>query len=324
MSEDTGGGMWPAAGGGGSSLCFVIPTYNRVAALMSCMAHLERQSFADFEVIVVNDGSTDGTVEQMTAYQRTSPLRLRFVSQENAGPAKARNVAIGMTTAPVCVFIGDDILCTPSFAAAHWEFHQRNPEPKFAALGLTQWSETEQVVTPFMRWMDESGSQFEYGDLQRGIAPEWRHFYTSNLSVKTELLRRERFDERFTGGGWLLEDVELGHRLVVREGLRLVFLPEALAEHVHPTDFRKACARAYGAGVSAVMLDRIWQGLNTVEHGAVYKFLRGILCRNAWVLRPLRAVTDRLTRMWCPNPLLRPVLSLHAAVGRYEAGKMHR
>jgi glycosyltransferase involved in cell wall biosynthesis len=295
-------------------VCFIIPTFNRASTLISCLEHLERQTFTDFEVIVVDDGSTDSTAQQMEQYQATTPLRLRYLRQENGGPARARNLAISLTKAPLCLIIGDDILASSDFTATHLRFHRENPEINIAGLGFTRWSETGQTVTPFMRWMDESGSQFAYHDLLNGTVPEWRHFYTSNLSVKTPLLHRNPFNELFTKP--LMEDMELGYRLEVQENLKIVFLPNAVADHIHPTDFRKACRRAYNAGLSTHLFDQLWPQRPVTPHGPLHIAVREALCANAWLLSPLTWLTDVLTRFWCPNPLIHPVLAYHSALGR--------
>lgn len=297
-------------------VCFIIPTFNRMDALMICLEHLERQTFSDFEVIVVDDGSTDSTAQQMESYAARTPLRLRYRRQPNSGPARARNVAVSLTQAPLSLMIGDDIFVCPEFTETHLQFHRERPALNVAGLGLTRWSEARQSVTPFMRWMDESGAQFAYGDLIRGTAPRWRHFYTSNLSVKTQLLRENPFNEAFTQRRWMMEDMELGYRLERNRSLEIVFLPQALGEHLHPTDFRKACDRADKAGASLRLFDQLWPDRPAAPHGPVHRVLREILFWNAWLLKPLTLLTDVLTRFWCPNPLLRPVLAYHAALSR--------
>ena len=77
-------------------LGIVIPTHNRCAALLQCLSHLENQTFKDFEVVIVDDGSSDTTAEKMADYQAVSPLSLRFVRQASGGPAKALGEACSM------------------------------------------------------------------------------------------------------------------------------------------------------------------------------------------------------------------------------------
>lgn len=298
------------------AVSFIIPTFNRADALGECLRHLERQTFTDFEVIVIDDGSTDGTPEILAESLKASPLKLRAMRQPNNGPAVARNQAIAMAEAAVCIVIGDDILCSSDFCLEHVRFHRENPGLESIGLGLTVWSESLQTVTPFMRWMDQSGAQFAYRDLIGGVPPDWRHFYTSNLSAKTQLLRENRFHESFAGANWMMEDMELGYRLQAQGLLRISFLPRARAEHVHPTDFRKACRRAYAAGLSARTFDELWPSRAKVAHGWVHRMARQALCVNAWLLPPAAALTRWITAFWCPNPLMHPVLAWHTAVAR--------
>jgi glycosyltransferase involved in cell wall biosynthesis len=300
-------------------ICFIIPTFNRSATLIACLKKLESQTFADFEVIVVDDGSTDTTQAEMDLYMTEAPLRIRYYRQQNSGPARARNVGVAQARAPICILIGDDIMVSPDFTAVHLRFHTENPDLCFVGLGLTRWSESGQKVTPLMRWLDESGVQFAYTDLFRGVKPNWKHFYTSNLSLKTELLRKNPFDERFNKA--MMEDIELGYRLEVQHNLKIGFLPEAYAEHIHPTDFRKTCRRAYGVGYASVLFEKLWPAsVQARSHGTLYRTTREILCRNAWFfLRPITWVTEIITRFWCPNPLLMPILAYHSALGRRSA-----
>jgi glycosyltransferase involved in cell wall biosynthesis len=292
-------------------LCIVLPTYNRVDLLLECLGHLERQTAPGFEIIVIDDGSTDDTGLRIEAYRQQSPLRLRYLRQENSGPARARNQAVSMTQADLCLFLGDDILVAENFVQTHLSFHRDHPEPRHAALGLTVWSETRQTVTPFMRWLDE-GFQFDYRKLLAGATPDWRHFYTSNLSVKTELLRRHPFDERFKRA--MLEDCELAWRLTQAEDMRIAFLPAAVAEHVHPTDYRQACNRAFEIGRHIALFPRALPPPASGLRG----LLRAVFGREGWPLWSLTALTGFVSRFWCPNPLLPRVMAY-----RMEAGSRH-
>lgn len=157
-------------------LGIVIPTHNRCAVLLECLAHLEKQTFKDFEVVVVDDGSSDDTAVKLAAYQARSPLCMRYVSQANSGPAKARNVGISLLSSPVCLMLGDDIFASPTLLEMHLQFHQHNPEIKVAGLGMIRWSASGQKVTRFMRWLDEADLQFSYPRLLAGAKPGWANF----------------------------------------------------------------------------------------------------------------------------------------------------
>jgi glycosyltransferase involved in cell wall biosynthesis len=296
-----------------ASIGVIIPTCNRADALILCLEHLERQTTDDFEVVVVDDGSIDSTLGRLQEFQRQTPLRLRYVRQANSGPARARNLAISMMRSPICLMIGDDIFVSPDFVETHLQLHLQQPELRIAGLGLTRWNETGQTVTKFMRWLDASGNQFAYGDLLSGTPPSWKHFYTSNLSVKTELLKRYPFDMTFPHAA--MEDMELGYRIQTQHCLELVFIPTAVAYHLHPTDFRKACRRMLMVGPSARHLYELWPQAQPAAPGKLRQSIFDIFLRNRWLLKALVLFSDLLTRVWCPNPFMKIALKVHYLIG---------
>jgi glycosyltransferase involved in cell wall biosynthesis len=294
----------------------IIPTFNRSKTLLASLKRLEEQTWKNFEVIVADDGSTDGTPERIKEYSTSSGLHLTYIYQANAGPARARNVAISALKSPVCLMIGDDILVSPEFVACHHQFHAEHLAPQAAAVGLTRWSESGQVVTSFMKWLDQSGVQFAFADLQRGTHPDWRHFYTSNLSVKTDLLRQYPFDETFKKAA--SEDLELGYRIQVEHGLDLAFLPGATADHLHPTSFRQACKRMIEVGRAARIFHDRWPELQPPPTPVFRAAVRKVLLRNMRLLGLITAVADFWTRLHCPNSLMKLALDYHRAKGYWE------
>jgi hypothetical protein len=140
------------------------------------------------------------------------------------------------------------------------------------------------------------------------------YFYTSNLSIKTELLRRNPFCEEFPWASH--EDLELGHRMRRREGLELDFLPEALAHHYHPTTVVQACRRMRKAGWSAHLMYEMWP--ETYIHPAGATALRRIV-RKVLALPPvLYAVTfasSTLSRFCSPKSLFKAVLGTYLYLG---------
>ncbi len=296
-----------------------IPTFNRSDVLLRCFEHLEAQTWKDFEVAVVDDGSTDETPRLLAEYAARTTLRFRHVRQKNAGPAGARNHAVSLLTAPICLMIGDDIMADPTLVEKHLAFHRSHPHRSAFALGYTRWAKEGQSVTPFMRWLEESSNlQFAYADLLGGVQPTWEHFYTSNLSGKTELLQSNPFSESFTHYG--MEDIELGYRLANSRNLEVHFLPDAVGEHIHPTDVVRSCRRMITAGYATHQFFRIWPERQPVEASTSWKGrLRRCILERGIGLQLLRSATSTLTRLQCPNPLLRPALLLHHEAGWRQA-----
>jgi glycosyltransferase involved in cell wall biosynthesis len=294
-------------------LGIVIPTHNRCAVLLECLAHLENQTFKDFEVVIVDDGSSDSTAEKLAAYQGRSPLCIRYVYQANSGPAKARNVGISLLSSPICLMLGDDIFASPTLLEMHLQFHQENPEIKVAGLGLIRWSASGQEVTPFMRWLDEADLQFSYPRLLAGAKPGWGEFFTSNLSVKTELLRRFTFNEAFPYAA--MEDMELAYRIHTRFGLEVRFLPQAVAEHLHPTTFRQACRRMVRVGYSFGVFYELWPEQKPPRVTGWRQAMINGLSRRPRLLSVLTGAVSLLTEIVCPNRFILYIFYSYFQIG---------
>lgn len=206
----------------------IIPTYNRSDKLLKCLEFLNKQDFPkeDFEIIVVNDGSSDNTeiVLKNLKYENFS-----FYTQKNSGQGNARNLGIEKANGEIIIFIGDDIYPQKNFLKTHYDFHKENPE-NYAALGLTEWY-PEIEISPFMDWLVNGGPQFAYHKLKDKKEASFWYFYTSNISIKKSLLDNYKFDPDFKSYGW--EDIELAYRLSKKENLKIIYLKDALAYHDH-------------------------------------------------------------------------------------------
>lgn len=211
----------------------IIPTRNRADALRRCLEALREQAqqAGSFEIIVVDDGSTDETCRLVSETSAESAIPVRLIELgKQMGPAAARNRGIAEAEGEIVVFIGDDIIVRNDFVAEHLAAHSEFPRTPYAVLGYTTWH-PELESSPFMRWLETSGMQFEYPWIDR-YGPTWRHFYTSNLSLKRSfLLKNGLFDEAFKAAAF--EDIDLGYRLS-KHGLRIIYRPKASAYHLHP------------------------------------------------------------------------------------------
>ena len=230
----------------------VIPTHNRWATLEDTLSALARQTCRPFEVVVVDDGSTDGTSDNLRAWHRRNATAFALIAlwQENAKQGRARNLGLQAAHGELVVLLGDDIVPEPDFLATHVAAHLRLDEPA-AVVGFTDWHRDRMLVTPFLEFVNADGQQFAYGHLADGKECPYTCFYTSNISLPKAVLGKEPFDPRFKSYGW--EDVELGYRLC-RRGLRIIYCREAIARHAHPMTLREFFRRQrhVGSTVDAV------------------------------------------------------------------------
>jgi glycosyltransferase involved in cell wall biosynthesis len=230
----------------------VIPTYNRLDSLRRVMQALERQRGAPaMEVVVVDDGSADGTSDWLG--RTTFQMPVRAVTQHNRGPAAARNRGVELATGRIVALLGDDTIPHAGWLAAHARAHRKRLGP-YAVIGYTGWSERVRS-TPFLRFVNEHGIQFGYALIENREDVPFQFFYASNVSLPRKLMLAERFDERFPHACW--EDTELGYRLMRRDGLRLAYCPEAVTEHEHPMTLRDFIERQKRVGYVAVLFARL-------------------------------------------------------------------
>jgi glycosyltransferase involved in cell wall biosynthesis len=234
------------------SFSVVIPTFRRTGTLFPVLEALGRQQDApEFEVVVVDDGSGDDTVERLAAFRPAYPFR--FVSQSNAGPASARNRGVREARGAIVAFLGDDTVPERAFLRVHARAHaEASPHP-VAVLGYTTWPR-DLPVSSFLHHINEYGLQFGYGLIEDPENVPFNFFYTSNVSLpRTLLLEAGLFDTSFPHAAW--EDIEVAYRLM-RGGMRMVYRREAVARHHHDVTFASFRRRQEKAGEAAAIFYR--------------------------------------------------------------------
>jgi GT2 family glycosyltransferase len=240
-----------------SSLSVVIPTKDRVAALTRTLDALESQRAdgAELEILVIDNGSSDDTVARVRARASASALPMRLLERPEGGPAAARNAGAGAARGEVLLFLGDDTEpADDGLLRAHLDLHAARPEPAYGVLGRITWT-PRAPVTPFMRWLENGGPQFHYGELEAGPVDAASYFYSSHASLKRSLFERaDGFDERFPTAA--VEDTELGVRLA-DAGLELDYHPELLVLHDHPTTPEQSLRRSVAVGRSAALYNQL-------------------------------------------------------------------
>ncbi len=203
----------------------VIPTYNRRSLLAKALQALEQQTYntellEGYEIIVVDDGSTDDTLSWLEANQKDLP-HVRWFTKENTGPAAARNLGVEKATGDIILFVDSDLIATPHFLQGHAEALHR---------AYTQYGD-DKVFTyghciETCNLEDPTHTPAKITDFSAAF------FDTKNVAIAKHLLFEVGlFDTDFKGYGW--HDLELGLRLK-NIGVRLAKAPQAIGYHVHP------------------------------------------------------------------------------------------
>jgi len=232
----------------------VVPSYQRRDALARVLAAWERQQPRDlpFELVVVDDGSTDGTHELLAA-TRPERYSLRAVRQENRGPAAARNRALELAQGELVLFSGDDIEPSPELLAEHERGHRHAGAAPLAQVGRIDWPAALPTTATMRHVAGRGAQQFSFHYMRDGAEYDFRHFYTSNVSIARRVLDLEpdHFSTAFPHAAF--EDAELAFRLA-RHGLRIRYRAAALAWHWHAYGARGFFERQRRCGAMAQRL----------------------------------------------------------------------
>lgn len=250
-----------------NAISIIMPCYNRDYDLRRVLeAYDQQDTNLPFELIAVDDASIDHTYELLSSYH-PKHYSLTVVRQTaNQGPAAARNRGIALAQAPITLFVGDDILPAQGFVRHHIESHNLHSDPTTAILGYTAWP-SDLTMNTLMAHIDGSGAQqFSYYYLQDGQEYDFRHFYTSNISIKTNFLKslNSWFDTDFTYAAF--EDAELSYRLS-KKGLRILYVSTPIAYHYHYHNIWTFSKRQYVAGLMACLLVKKHPQLSTLIMG---------------------------------------------------------
>ncbi|QIR38258.1 glycosyltransferase [Tolypothrix sp. PCC 7910] len=204
----------------------VIPTYNRKLILEKCLRALEVQDLGEstpitgYEVVLVDDGSTDGTLEWLAAHKEEFP-HVQCFEQDHQGPAAARNLGVEKAQGDTIIFIDSDLVVLSNFLQAHAEAlvqgQKRLGSDRFFTYG---------AVINTANFDHPTSEPYKVTDFSAAF------FATGNVAIPKHWLEKVGlFDTIFQLYGW--EDLELGVRLK-NLGLQLIKCPAAVGYHWHP------------------------------------------------------------------------------------------
>lgn len=282
----------------------VIPTYRRRERVVRNVEALAKQTWTDFEVVVVDDGSGDGSAAALRALEMPFPLAV--IEQPNQGAAQARNVGARAARGEILLFLDDDMEADPSLLAEHersrhegadlvvgdMPLHRDSP-PGLLSSGVGLWARTrrERLTAP-------------------GAEPGLDDLLTGQLSISRESFDRlGGFDTSFTREGLFGgEDIDFGYR-VVKAGLKIAFNPAAVSYQYYDVDAAAYLRRERESGRSEQELVSKHPEQRSRFDAAPDFHTR----RSRWLLGPLVAAPD-----WVGRPLRTAVVALVRS-GRRDA-----
>jgi GT2 family glycosyltransferase len=277
----------PFSGGSWPRISIVVCTYNGMHTIRECMEGLARVEYPNFEVIVVDDGSTDGTADVAREYD------VRLIQTENRGLSNARNLGMQSATGEIIAYIDDDAYPDPHWL--HYVAHTLRTTT-FAAVGGPN------LPPPGDGVVAEAVANSPGGPTHVLLSErEAEHIPGCNMAFRADALKAiGGFDPQFRTAG---DDVDVCWR-IQQAGWRVGFHPTALVWH-----HRRKAVRAYwkqqtGYGKAEAMLQMKWpEKYNVAGHivwaGRVYgRGLQQMLGRvqrvyhGVWGLAPFQSLSE--------------------------------
>lgn len=259
---------------------FVIPVYNRPDEVDELLQSLTRQTFRDFEVVVVEDGSSVPCEQVVEKYN--SKLDIHYYNKPNSGPGQTRNYAAERSKGDFLLILDSDCILPEGYLEAVEVELQREPADAFGGPDRAHdsFSDVQKAINYAMT------SFFTTGGI-RGGKKKMDKFYprSFNMGVKADVYRSLGGFSRMRFG----EDIDFSIR-IFKGGYRCRLFPGAWVWHKRRTDLKKFFKQVHNSGIARIDLFKKYPESLKLVHllpavftlGVVAVLLASLVC--AWSL----------------------------------------
>ena len=222
----------------------IVPVFNRPDEIDELLESLTRQTFNDFEVIIVEDGSQKPCKEVCDKY--TDKLNLKYFMKENSGPGQSRNYGAERSEGEYLLILDSDVVLPENYLYAIEEELHRDKADAFGGpdRAHNSFTDTQKAISYSMT------SFFTTGGI-RGGKKKMDKFYPRSFNMG---IRREVYDK--LGGFSKMrfgEDIDFSIR-IFKAGCKCRLFPGAWVYHKRRTDFRKFWRQVYNSGIARINL----------------------------------------------------------------------
>lgn len=235
----------------------IIPVYNRPDEVDELLQSLTCQTFREFEVVVVEDGSTIPCLEVVNRYARL--LDIKYFSKTNEGPGKTRNYGANHSQGEYLIVLDSDCVLPPGYLQA--VENELTQEPCDAFGGPDCAHESFTAIQKAINY--SMTSFFTTGGIRGGKKQMDKKFYprSFNMGIKASLYRAlNGFSEMRFG-----EDIDFSIR-IYKSGARCRLFPEAWVWHKRRTDMKKFYKQVHNSGIARINLMKRHPGSLKLVH----------------------------------------------------------
>ena len=222
----------------------IVPVYNRPDEVAELLESLTLQTFKDFEVIIVEDGSQNPCETVCKQYEKL--LDIKYFIKENSGPGQSRNYGAAHSTGEYLLILDSDVVLPVGYLAAIEKELRREPVDAFGGpdCAHNSFTDTQKAISYSMT------SFFTTGGI-RGGKKKLDKFYPRSFNMG---IRRDVYES--LGGFSKMrfgEDIDFSIR-IFKAGYTCRLFPEAWVWHKRRTDFRKFWRQVYNSGIARINL----------------------------------------------------------------------
>jgi glycosyltransferase involved in cell wall biosynthesis len=245
----------------------IVPVYNRPDEVDELLASLTRQAYPDFEVVIVEDGSTVPCKEVCDKYADKLPVR--YFMKPNSGPGQSRNYGAEKSNGDYLIILDSDVVLPDGYLAAVDKELQANPCDAFGGADASHPS-----FTPVQKAISYSMTSFFTTGGIRGGKKKLDKFYprSYNMGIRREVYQQLGGFSKMRFG----EDIDFSYR-IVEAGYECRLFPDAWVWHKRRTDLKKFFRQVYNSGIARINLEKRHPGTMKLVHLLPMVFTVGVI-----------------------------------------------
>lgn len=249
------------------SISLVVPVFNRPVEVEELLESLTKQTCSDFEVVIVEDGSSLPCFEAVKKFEES--LSIRYIQKDNSGPGLSRNVGAEAARASYIVFLDSDCVIPPEYISAVLHRLSTNFVDAFGGP-----DRADAGFSPIQKAINYSMTSFFTTGGIRGGGEKLDRFMPRSFNMG---ISRDVFE---TTGGYSAmrfgEDIDLSLR-ILQHGFKTALVPEAFVYHKRRSNLKQFFKQVYNSGIARIVLHKKHPGSMKLVHLLPAAFVLGVL-----------------------------------------------